>query len=163
MPQLDVGTYASQLFWLVVTFAALLVAMWTVVVPRISDVLEARQKRMEDNFEKAAELKKASEEAMAAYEKALAAARAEAHELIAETQEAIIGEAARKERELAQALRKQIADGEAAVRRAKDEALKGIRAVAAEVAAAAALKVARETFDAASVASAVDAAARARG
>jgi F-type H+-transporting ATPase subunit b len=162
MPQLDFGTYASQVVWLVATFVAMLVLMWKAVVPRIADVLEARQKRIEDGLERAAELKREAEEAMAAYEKALAEARQRAHAALAQAQAALAQESAARERELAAQLAKKIADGEAAVRRARDEAIAGVRGVALEVVAAAAEKVAGEAFDRASVGAAVDAALGAR-
>ena len=48
MPQLDVNTYLPQVVWLVITFTALFLVMWRLAVPRIADVLEARQKRIAD-------------------------------------------------------------------------------------------------------------------
>ncbi|MFQ5764023.1 MAG: F0F1 ATP synthase subunit B', partial [Rhodospirillales bacterium] len=62
MPQLDVNTYLPQIVWLVITFTVLFLIMWRVAVPRIADVLEARQKRIDDNLDKAAESKKEAEE-----------------------------------------------------------------------------------------------------
>ena len=53
MPQLDVSTFLPQIFWLVVTFAALYLIMWKVAVPGVANVLEARQKRIGDNLDKA--------------------------------------------------------------------------------------------------------------
>ena len=58
MPQLDVTTFSSQIFWLVVSFVALFLIMLRVRVPKISDALEARQKRIDDNLARAQELKK---------------------------------------------------------------------------------------------------------
>ena len=55
MPQLDVSTFLPQVVWLVITFTALFLLMWRVAVPRIADVLEARQRRIEDNLDKAQE------------------------------------------------------------------------------------------------------------
>ena len=75
MPQLDFTTYLPQVFWLVVTFAALYLIMWKIAVPGIADVLETRQKRISDNLDKAAEAKKEAEETLAAYDKAMDEAR----------------------------------------------------------------------------------------
>ena len=85
MPQLEqIATYPSQVFWLVVTFMVLFVIMWRIAVPRISDALEARQQRIDDNLERAAEIKKEAEAAIEAYEQSLAEARSEAQSAIAE-------------------------------------------------------------------------------
>jgi F-type H+-transporting ATPase subunit b len=58
MPQLDFSTYLPQVFWLVVTFIALFLIMWKIAVPRIANSLEARQKRIEDYLDRAADAKK---------------------------------------------------------------------------------------------------------
>ena len=58
LPQLDVQTYASQIFWLVVSFIVLYFLVAKVAMPRISEVLEERQERIEDDLDKAETLKK---------------------------------------------------------------------------------------------------------
>ena len=57
LPQLDVQTYASQIFWLVVSFIVLYFLVAKVAMPRISEVLEERQERIEDDLDKAETLK----------------------------------------------------------------------------------------------------------
>ena len=42
MPQLDPSTFASQIFWLVVTFVAMSLILWRIALPRISATLESR-------------------------------------------------------------------------------------------------------------------------
>ena len=96
MPQLEqIATYPSQVFWLVVSFAALFVIMWRVAVPRISDALEARQRRIDDNLERAQEIRAEAEAAMEAYEKSLAQARADAQSRIAQANQELAGAAAK--------------------------------------------------------------------
>ena len=57
MPQLDYVMFPTQIFWLLVTFVPLFFIMWRIVCPRISNTLEARQKRIDDNLERAANFK----------------------------------------------------------------------------------------------------------
>ena len=101
MPQLDVNTFLPQVVWLVITFTALFLLMWRVAVPRIADLLEARQRRIEDNLDKAQESKKEAEEPLAAYEQAMNEARAGANIHIAEATARMSGAAAEREAEVA--------------------------------------------------------------
>ena len=137
MPQLDINTYLPQVFWLVVTFTALFLVMWRVAVPRIADVLEARQKRLDDNLEKATEAKKEAEETLAAYEHAMNEARAQAQALINKVSAEMSGEAQKREAKLAEELAEKIAESEKQIDEAIDGAMENVRAVALEVAAAA--------------------------
>src|SRR3954452_18999661 len=43
MPQLNAGTYPSQIFWLVIGFATLYYLMRRKALPRVTEILEARQ------------------------------------------------------------------------------------------------------------------------
>ncbi len=45
MPQLEVATYASQIFWLIVAFSTLYWLLSRRALPRVAEILEARQDR----------------------------------------------------------------------------------------------------------------------
>jgi F-type H+-transporting ATPase subunit b len=89
LPQLDVETYASQIFWLIVTFLVLYFLVAKIAMPRIAEVLEGRQERIEDDLDKAETLKKEAYLVRVEYEKALSSAREEAHEATRRAQEEI--------------------------------------------------------------------------
>ncbi|MEK9724081.1 MAG: F0F1 ATP synthase subunit B' [Rhodospirillaceae bacterium] len=163
MPQLDVTTFASQIFWLAVTFIALLLIIWRIGVPKISDALEARQKRIDDNLARAEELKREAEAAMAAYEASLAEVRAEAQTAVHEAHAELLAESAAREAELAEVLKKRLAESEASIAAAMDAAIANIRDAAAEVAQSAAERLTGEAPSADDAGAAVDAAIKARG
>lgn len=156
MPQFDSSTFASQIFWLAVTFVALYFVMWRVVVPRIAEVLDARRRRIEINLEKAEALNKDAATALAAYEKAIVAARAQARDLIAEAQVHITETSARQEGEMAKRLALQVAESEASIARAMNEAMAGVRQAAAEAATDAAFRLIGERLERAEAEKAVD-------
>ena len=163
MPQLDVATFSSQIFWLVVTFIALFLIIWRISVPKISDALEARQKRIDDNLNRAEELKKEAKAAMDIYEASLADARSDAQRAILEANAKLAEDAQAREAELGEALAKRIAESEANILAAMDEAIVNIRDVAVEVSVSAAERLTGEAPSPDAASSAVDAAIKARG
>lgn len=134
LPQLDPSTYSAQVVWLVVTFVLLYVLMAKVALPRIGDVLEERQNKIDDNLAKAEELKVQAEAAQEAYESSLAQARAKAHDAIREVKDNAAAEAAERQSALNDQLQAKIRESEQAITKARDEALAGITEVATEVA-----------------------------
>lgn len=162
MPQLDISTFSTQIVWLVISFSALFMIMWRVAVPRISDALEQRQTRLDDNLNKAAELKKEAEVAIEAYEKSLSEARESAHSAIAEANAMLAAETATKDAELSAQIKTMLSESEASITKATEEAMSNVKVVAEEVATAAAERLLGEKVDAKVVSSAVDVATKAR-
>ena len=164
MPQIqDVASFLPQVFWLVVTFIALFLIMWRVAVPRIANTLEARQKRMEDNLEKAYQAKKDAQETLAAYENAMAEARAEAEGIINEATKLMSEEAEAREAEIAEELDQTLAASEAEIRKAIDAAMEHVRDVAVEVAGTALKRLIGDAPDEKELGKAVDQAMKAQG
>ncbi len=136
MPQLDVNTYLPQIVWLLITFTALFLVMWRVVVPRIADVFEARQKRIDDNLDKAADSQKEAEAALEAYEASLDESRARAQALIDKAADKITTEAEERTAKLSEELDQKIAENEAEIREAVAQAMESVPEVALEAASA---------------------------
>src|SRR5258708_16177773 len=163
MPQLDIATYLPQLFWLAVTFIALYLVMAWVGLPRVGGVLLQRHSRIEGDLEKAAQMRAEAEAVIAAYERALAEARAEAQQTLKETTERLNAEAAARLRKAAQALHAETAAAERRIAEARAAALGNIRSVSGEGAQAAAPKPAGVDIVAAGAAPAGDPVLRGRG
>lgn len=53
MPQFDINTYYSQIFWLIITFSLLYIFVCKFIVPNIERVLNNRQSNIQDNIVKA--------------------------------------------------------------------------------------------------------------
>ena len=157
MPQLDFSTFGNQIFWLVVTLVVIYFVLSKVALPRIASVLAERQGTITNDIAAAEELKVRAAEAEAAYDKALADARAEAGRIAAEAK-------AEMQAEVDVALQK--ADAEIAARTAESEAkIAEIREGAAQAVREVARDTAREVVAALGVdvdAAAVDAAVAAQ-
>ncbi|HSV29187.1 MAG TPA: F0F1 ATP synthase subunit B' [Candidatus Omnitrophota bacterium] len=163
MPQFDPAFFAPQLFWLAITFITLYFLMAKVALPKIGAVLDERQRKIDDNLDKAAQLKAEAEAAVAAYEKALAESRSHAHAVIKETAERLAKHAEERNKELNAKLADQIKAGEARISAAKDTALANVRTVAVEVAGAAIARLTGGSTDQTVVESAVAAALKEQG
>ena len=79
MPQLDITTYSSQIFWLIVTFGVLYYLVVRKALPHISEVLESRQAKIDDDLKIAAARKEEAGQVLAEYEAARQASHAQAH------------------------------------------------------------------------------------
>jgi len=163
MPQFDPTFFAPQLFWLALTFVVLYTLMTMVALPKIGAVLDERQRKIDDNLDKAAQLKAEAEAAVAAYEKALAESRAHAHAVIKEASDRLANEADERNRALAAKLAEQIKAGEARISEAKDKALANVRDVALDVAGAAISRLVGSAAEPARLESAVAAALKEHG
>jgi F-type H+-transporting ATPase subunit b len=134
LPQLDIATFPSQLIWLVITFAALFILMSRISLPRISQVLEERRHKIDDNLKKAVSFREDAEIAAAAYTKAQAEAREKAYAIIMETHNQISENMATRQAELTEELEAEIKAAEERIINAKEVAMAGIDDVATEVA-----------------------------
>ena len=135
-PPFDAHTFASQLIWLALAFILLYVLMAKWALPQVGRVIENRQKRIADDIAAAGALKKQSDDAVAAYEKALADARGRAQAIANETREkqAAAADAARKKIE--DELNAKMAEADKAIAAAKEAAMANVRSVAEDAAAA---------------------------
>jgi F-type H+-transporting ATPase subunit b len=134
MPQLNPLDWAPQLIWLAITFSILYLLMKWVALPRIGSVIEMRRQRIAGDLETAERLRRETQEAIAAYEQALAEAKAKAKAIADEARNKLKDEVAAERAELERELAAKAAEAEARIHAAKVSALKDVNAVAAETA-----------------------------
>lgn len=85
MPQLDIATFPSLLFWLAVSFLLLYVGLKVFILPQFTRIFEERQGVIETYLEKAEELQKEAEELSRSTEEKLEEAKAVSQDMIAAT------------------------------------------------------------------------------
>lgn len=135
LPQMDVSTYPSQLFWLFVSFTALYLLMSKLALPRVTSVLEMRQAQKNGNLEKAGDLNEEAKKVKAAYEKSLAQAQATAAAAVAAAERTVGDKISEEQSRFADSSRKRLSAAEQTINKAKAEALQSLADVAAEIAA----------------------------
>jgi F-type H+-transporting ATPase subunit b len=135
-PPFNAHTFPSQLVWLVIAFVLLYALMAKWALPQVARVIEGRQKGIADDIAEAGRLKQRSDEAVAAYEKALADARARAQVIANETREKQAAAAAATRKKVEDALNAKLAEAEKAIAATKQAAMSNVRAIAEDAAAA---------------------------
>jgi F-type H+-transporting ATPase subunit b len=129
-------TFVSQLIWLAITFVALYVIMSKVALPRVNAILEARRQRIADDLVEADRLKRETEAAIAAYEKKLAEARANAHAIAAKARDELRVKAEERRKVTEEQLRERLEEAEKTIAATKDAAMANVRMIAIEATAA---------------------------
>lgn len=136
MPQLDFSTFPNQIFWLAVTLVVIYLILSRIALPRIGTVLAERSGTITNDLSAAEDLNHKAKAAEAAYDKALADARAEATRIGAETKAGI---AAQLQGELGQAnarIAARVAESEVAIAAIRASALDNVAIVARDTTAA---------------------------
>jgi F-type H+-transporting ATPase subunit b len=154
-PPFDPTYFASQIFWLVISFGALYFLMSRWILPRIGGVIEERRDRIADDLDVAQQVKSDAEETRAAYEKSLADARARAHALAAEAKAEVDREIAEETAEVDAEIAAKSEEAEKALAEARTKALAEVRNIAAGSAADAANRLAALSVSEADAAKAI--------
>lgn len=135
MPQLDFASWPNQIFWLVIALVAIYFILSRVALPRIASVLSERAGAITNDIAAAEELKLKAKEAEAAYEQALADARAEAQKIIAETKAEIQAELDDANAKADAEIAAKTAESEKAIAEIRAGALASVETVAKDAAA----------------------------
>ena len=137
LPQLDIATWPSQLFWLVVLFGAGYLVMAKIVTPRIGAVLEERRQTVDGDLEKARAASADAAKIRADYESDLEKARIEAAEFAKQAAMEASKKAEAADAKIAKKLADKVGAAEANLAEAKTSAMANLNDVAAEAAMAA--------------------------
>lgn len=134
-PPFNPEFYASQIFWLAITFGVFYLIISRVVAPRIGSILEDRQDRIARDLDEASRMKNEADEAIEAYEKELAEAKANAGAIATEAREKAQAKADAERAASEAELSKKIAAAEARIDEIKQSALAEVGSIAEETTA----------------------------
>jgi F-type H+-transporting ATPase subunit b len=134
-PPFQKDTFATQLFWLVITFVLLYVVMSKIALPRIGAIIDARRAKIDGDLGDANKLKASADDAMTAYEKSLAEARNRAQTIGAETRDRLHAEAEKNRKALDEQLNDKLAQAEKTIAATKSQAMVSVRSIASGAAA----------------------------
>jgi len=133
MPQLDLSSFPSQLFWLAITFALLYLIMAKAVLPQITSVLQGRQDRISSDLEKADHMKAEAERMEEEYNSSLENTRSKASAIIAKAVTKAEEFSKKKHSELDAVLAKKAEEADKMIAGAKEQAIKEMTGISADL------------------------------
>jgi F-type H+-transporting ATPase subunit b len=156
-PPFQKDTFASQLVSLLIAFVALYLIVSRIALPRVGSLLDERQNKIDGDLADAQKLKDESDGALKAYESELAAARSRAQAIGAETREKLNAASEAERKKLEERLSVKLADAEKTIASTRETAMRNVRGIAADAAAAIVQRLTGVVPDGTSVNRAVDA------
>lgn len=145
LPQFDTSTYASQIFWLTVSFTLLYLLMSRMSLPRITEVMEMRQTQKDNNLNRAGQMHEEAEKIEATYQETLQKAREDAQERMTQAENKASARFSEENARFLEHTRNRLASAEQNIAKAKAEALHSLADISAEIAAEITQKIAGAT------------------
>lgn len=137
----------STLFWTGLSFFVLLLVVWRYVAPVVSDILDQRSARIQEDMDKAASLREQAQQALAEYETRLKLAKKEAQEIVAHAKAEAENMIATKTAELERDIARRSEEAKVAIEQAKAKAMRDVRAELVDLAVIAAEKIITSEVD----------------
>ena len=139
MPQMEFADYFPQIAWSIFAFATLYFLMARLALPRITDILESRQRRLDQDLELAEKLRDEATAALAGYESLMAAAHAKTEIILSEARETLQCETAQRLDALKAQLESKVTESERRIQNTMAQAVDEV-VVAASVSARSGVK-----------------------
>jgi F-type H+-transporting ATPase subunit b len=150
MPQFESQFLTPTMIWTIISFVILLVLLKKYALPGVLAVLEERSERIREDLESADKLRQDADALKAELEANLQRAKGAADELIAKAQEKVAAMLADNEAKMRKEGERIVADAHRAIEQERGQAVTDLRAMAADLAVAAAEKFVVNNLDDAS-------------
>ena len=134
IPQLDLGAFPNQLFWLVVFLVILFLIVSRVVLPRIGGIIDDREKSVRNDLEEAGRLDEQAAELNRETAARLGKAKSDADAILAEARARAREMQDRAVAEAAETIAARSAEAESRIDAIKDSARESVREIAASAA-----------------------------
>ena len=154
-PPFDPKTYPSTIFWLLVTFGVLYMALYRYALPRVESILKTRSARIHADLAAANKMRDEARQAAAAYDKTLQDARVRSQQLAAETRNTVKLEQDNRRQALEADLTSKLVAAEQRIAEMKSNVMANVGQIANEAASAIVQHITGKPADPAAVAEAV--------
>ena len=135
MPQLDPEFWFSQIFWLVITFGILYLVLSKLILPKISDNLEARKSQVLDNLELAEKQRNESEAKLKEFDNIILKSNIDAKNLFNESRKKLLDDINNKRQKLEEEINQEVKIVEVEIEELKKKSPEKINKIAIETSA----------------------------
>ena len=133
MPQLNPEFWAAQIFWLVLIFAALYIAISKIFLPRIINVIENRKLKIVSDIDEAQKLKESAENKLKEYNQVIENSKKEALKLMSDSKKQLDIDLEQKRQKFSEEIEKEIINAEKEIESLKKNSLLNINKIALEI------------------------------
>ena len=135
MPQLNPEFWASQIFWLILTFSSLYLIIWKVFLPKITLSIENRKSRVVNDLDEAQKLKENAEKKLNEYNKIIEESKKEAKKIIEDSKKKLDRDIENKKQKFNDEIEKELMAAEKEIKDLKKSSISNINNIAAETSA----------------------------
>jgi len=132
MPQLNPEFWASQIFWLILTFSSLYLIIWKVFLPKITLSIENRKSRVVNDLDEAQKLKENAEKKLNEYNKIIEESKKEAKKIIEDSKKKLDRDIENKKQKFHDEIEKELVVAEREIKDLKKSSVSNISNIAAE-------------------------------
>jgi F-type H+-transporting ATPase subunit b len=128
LPQMDIGSYPSQIFWLIITFGVLYIFMWKIAIPQLRTTVEERKDKVSTDLHDAEQLKTEAKSILEEYETKITNSNLEASSIYTNTKSDIDKKIDLSKKETEEKIKKLIEESQLALEKKEIEAIDEIKA-----------------------------------
>ena len=136
LPQFDFATWSSQITWLIIIFGLLYFILAKFILPKLGETITERGDRIADDLDAASRMQREAEDAQKSYERALADAKAKAHNVAESTRQSVNDEIAKELAAADEDAAQQATAADARIKKIRASAMANIDAVASDTTSA---------------------------
>ncbi len=133
MPQLNPEFWAAQIFWLVLIFSILYIAISKVFLPKIINVIENRKLKIVSDIDEAQKLKESAENKLKEYNQVIENSKKEAQKLMRDSKKQLDIDLEKKKQKFTQEIEKELLEAEQEIKALKKSSLLNINKIATEI------------------------------
>ena len=133
MPQLNPEFWAAQIFWLVLIFSTLYIAISKIFLPKIINVIENRKLKIVSDIDEAQKLRDSAESKLKEYNQIIENSKKEAQKLMRDNKKQLDIDLEQKKQKFSEEIEKELVNAEEEIKELKKTSLLNINKIATEI------------------------------